>query len=205
MLKLYGVYRSRVFRIAWLLLESDIPYEHINTTIGVEGATCKDPAYVALNPNARVPTIDDDGVVVWESAAINLYLAEKYNSPLWPKDMQAKARLYQWTFFIANDIEPPLITIMRTKGLTARALHDQAAASAADVKMQPYLKVLDDHLAKHKYFAGDAWGLADLMAAGVCFLFVVMKYDLSKYPSLEKWLLDSIDRPKAKEAIALRA
>ena len=85
MLKLYGQYRSRAFRVAWLCKESDIPYEHVNVTINVDDATCKDPAYIALNPNARVPTIDDDGVVVWESAAINLYLAEKYNSPLWPR------------------------------------------------------------------------------------------------------------------------
>jgi len=73
MLKLYGQYRSRAFRVAWLCKESDIPYEHVNVTVNVEGATCKDPAYVALNPNARVPTIDDDGLVMWESAAVNLY------------------------------------------------------------------------------------------------------------------------------------
>ena len=86
MLKLYGQYRSRAFRVAWLLKESGIPYEHVDVTINVAGATCKDPAYLALNPNARVPTIDDDGFVMWESAAINFYLAEKYGSPLWPAD-----------------------------------------------------------------------------------------------------------------------
>ena len=69
MLKLYGQYRSRAFRVAWLCKESGIPYEHIDVTANVEGAGCKDPEYVALNPNARVPTIDDDGFVLWESAA----------------------------------------------------------------------------------------------------------------------------------------
>ena len=75
MLKLYGQYRSRAFRVAWLCKESNIPYEHVNVTVNVDGATCKNADYVRLNPNARVPTIDDDGVVLWESAAINLYLA----------------------------------------------------------------------------------------------------------------------------------
>ena len=92
MLKLYGQYRSRAFRVVWLCKESNIPYEHVNITVNIEGATCKDPAYVALNPNARVPTIDDDGFVMWESAAINFYLAEKYKSPLWPADLKAKGR-----------------------------------------------------------------------------------------------------------------
>ncbi len=77
MLKLYGQYRSRAFRVAWLCKESNIPYEHVNVTVNIPQAGCKDAAYVALNPNARVPTIDDDGLVMWESGAINLYLAEK--------------------------------------------------------------------------------------------------------------------------------
>jgi glutathione S-transferase len=204
MLKLYGQYRSRAFRVAWLLKESAIPYEHVNVTINVEGATCKDPAYVALNPNARVPTIDDDGFVMWESAAINLYLAEKYRSPLWPNDMQGKGRAYQWAFFIANDVEPHMITVMQNRVLLAPEKRDPALAEAADEKLQPRLKVLDDFLRKNAFFDIDRWGLADFMVASVCYSFFAMKYDLSRYPSFKKWLMASIERPKAKEARALR-
>ena len=204
MLKLYGQYRSRAFRVAWLLKESSIPYEHVNVTINVEGATCKEPSYVALNPNARVPTIDDDGFVLWESAAINLYLAEKYRSPLWPKDMPGKGRAYQWAFFIANDVEPHMITVMQHRLMFAPDKRNPALADAADEKLQPRLKVLDDFLSTHKYFDIDKWGLADFMVASVCYSFTVMKYDLSKFPHFQKWLMASIERPKAKEARALR-
>ena len=103
MLKLYGQYRSRAFRVCWLLKESNIPYEHVNVTINVPNATAKEDWYRGLNPNARVPTIDDDGFVMWESAAINFYLAEKYKSPLLPPDMANKGRALQWDFFISND------------------------------------------------------------------------------------------------------
>lgn len=204
MLKLYGQYRSRAFRVAWLLKESSIPYEHVNVTINVEGATCKEPSYVALNPNARVPTIDDDGFVMWESAAINFYLAEKYRSPLWPKDMQGKGRACQWAFFIANDVEPHMITVMQHRLMFAPEKRNPALADAADEKLQPRLKVLDDFLRKNAFFDIDRWGLADLMVASVCYSFTVMKYDLSKYPHFQKWLIASIERPKAKEARALR-
>jgi len=204
MLKLYGQYRSRAFRVAWLLKESAIPYEHVNVTINVEGATCKDPAYVALNPNARVPTIDDDGFVMWESAAINLYLAEKYRSPLWPKDMQGKGRAYQWAFFVANDVEPHMITVMQNRVMFAPEKRNPALADAADEKLQPRLMVLDDFLRKNAFFDVDRWGLADFMVASVCYSFFAMKYDLSRYPSFQKWLMASIERPKAKEARALR-
>jgi glutathione S-transferase len=204
MLKLYGQYRSRTFRVAWLLKESSIPYEHVNVTVNVEGATCKEPKYLALNPNGRVPTVDDDGFVMWESAAINLYLAEKYRSPLWPADLQGKGRMYQWAFFIANDVEPHMITVMQHRVMFAPEKRNAALADDADVKLQPKLKVLDEHLAKNRYFGGERWDMADFMVASVTFSFTVMKYDLSKYPSFQRWLSASLERPKAKEAIALR-
>jgi glutathione S-transferase len=203
-LKLYGQYRSRAFRVAWLLKESNIPYEHVNVTINVEGATCKEPAYTALNPNARVPTIDDDGFVMWESAAINLYLAEKYKSLLWPADLKGKGRMYQWAFFIANDVEPNMITVMQHRVMFPPEKRNAALADDADAKLQPRLKVFDDHLAKNRYFGGEKWDMADFMVASVCFSFTVMKYDLSKYPNFQRWLIASLERPKAKEAIALR-
>lgn len=204
MLRLYGQYRSRAFRVAWMCKESNIPYEHVNVTINVEGATCKDPAYVALNPNARVPTIDDDGFVLWESAAINFYLAEKYASPLWPADMKGKGRAYQWAFFIANDVEPHMVTVMQHRVMFPPEKRNAALADESDARLQPRLRVLDDFLSKNKFFGVERWDMADFMVASVCFSFTVMKYDMSKYPNLQKWLMASLERPKAKEAIALR-
>lgn len=204
MLRLYGQYRSRAFRVAWLCKESGIPYEHVNVTINVAGATCKDPSYVSLNPNARVPTIDDDGLVMWESGAINLYLAEKYRSPLWPGDLKGKGRMYQWAFFIANDVEPSMITVMQHRVMFPPEKRNAALADDADAKLQPRLKVLDDFLGANRFFGGDQWSMADFMVASVCYSFTVMKYDLSRYPNFQKWLMASIERPKAKEARALR-
>ena len=204
MLKLYGQYRSRAFRVAWLCKESNIPYEHVNVTINVEGATCKEPAYVALNPNARVPTIDDDGFIMWESAAINFYLAEKYRSPLWPAGIKGRGRAYQWAFFIANDVEPHMITVMQQRVMLPPEKRDAALADAADARLQPKLRVLDDHLKNNKYFGIDRWDMADFMVASVCFSFTAIKYELSNYPRFQKWLLESLERPKAKEAISLR-
>jgi glutathione S-transferase len=204
MLKLYGQWRSRAFRVAWLCKESNIPYEHVNVTTGVEGATCKNADYVKLNPNARVPSIDDDGFVVWESAAINLYLAEKYKSPLWPADMKGKGRMLQWALYIANDVEPNMITVMQHRVMFPPEKRNAALANDADAKLEPRLKVLDEHLAKNKFFGGDRWDMADFMVASVCYSFVPMKYYLTKYPNFQKWLVASIERPKAKEARALR-
>lgn len=204
MLKLYGQYRSRAFRVAWLCKESNIPYEHVNVTIHADNATCKDPAFLKLNPNARVPAIDDDGFVLWESAAINLYLAEKYKSPLWPADVQGRGRMLQWAFFIANDVEANMVTVMQNRVMFPPEKRNAKLADEADAKLPPRLAVLNDFLAKNKYFGIDRWDMADFIVASVCFSFTAMKYDLSKYPHFEKWLIASLERPKAKEAIALR-
>lgn len=204
MLKLYGQYRSRAFRVVWLCKESNIPYEHVNVSINVEGATCKEPWYVALNPNARVPAIDDDGFVMWESAAINFYLAEKYRSPLWPADLRAKGRACQWAFFIAHDVEPHMITVFQNRVAFPPEKRNPALADESDAKLQPRLKILDDFLKQNRFFGGDKWDLADFMVASVCYTFFVMKYDLSRYAHFQKWLMASLERPKAKEARALR-
>jgi glutathione S-transferase len=205
MLKLYGQYRSRAFRVAWLCKESNIPYEHQNVTINVEGAACKEAWYAALNPNKRVPTIDDDGLVMWESAAINLYLAEKYKSPLWPKDAAGKARMLQWAFFIANDVEPQMITLQRHRHMLPPEKRDEKAAAQAEQEILPKLQVMEDHLAKHGYFSGGAWGMADFMVASVCYSMWFNKFPLlEKLPKFKAWLDASVNRPLAKEARKLR-
>ena len=205
MLKLYGQYRSRAFRVAWLCKESNIPFEHHNVTINVDAATCKEPWYAALNPNQRVPTIDDGGLVMWESGAINLYLAEKYRSPLWPKDSAGKARMLQWAFFIANDIEQPMVTIMRNRHLLPPEQRNAKLAEDTELLLLPKMKVLEDYLAQNRFFSSAAWGMADFMVASVTYSMWINKFPLlEKFPKFKAWLDASVERPMAKEARKLR-
>lgn len=204
MLKIYGQYRSRAFRVIWLCKESGIEYEHVDVTINVAGATAKEPWYAEINPNERVPSIGDDGVVMWESAAINMWLAEKYNSSLYPRSLAGKARMLQWAFYIANDVEPHMITVMQHRVMFPPEKRNATLADDADAKLQPKLRILEEWLAKHKYFGDSKWDMADFMVASVCYSFWMIKYDLSKYPHFQKWLQASIERPAAKEARKLR-
>src|SRR5438034_9997453 len=76
-LKIYGIPRSRAFRTLWMAKELGLEYENIPIDFANNGTRA--PEYLRINPNGHVPTIDDDGVVLWESMAINLYLAKKYS------------------------------------------------------------------------------------------------------------------------------
>jgi glutathione S-transferase len=204
MLKIYGQPRSRAFRVLWLAKEANIPYEHIPVSITAEKPECKEPWYVELNPNARIPTIDDDGFVMWESAAINLYLAEKYKSSLYPTTPQAKGRMLQWAFYIANDVEPPLIAMFQNRVLFPPEKRNAALADTSEASLVTKLKLLEEHLSKHKFFGGEKWDMADFMVASVTYTLAAIKYDLGKYPNFQKWLMASIERPAAKEARKLR-
>ena len=204
MLKLYGQYRSRTFRVAWMCRESNIPYEHVDITITGDAPRSREPGYVALNPNARVPTIDDDGFVMWESGAINLYLAEKYKASIFPTTPQGKGRMLQWAFYIANNVEQPIITMFQNRVLFPPEKRNAALADSAEALLTGKLKLLDEHLAKTAYFGGDKWDMADFMVASVAYTLVPIKYDLSKVPKFDAWLKASIERPAAKEARKLR-
>ena len=204
MLKIYGQARSRAFRVLWLCTESKIAFEHIPVTIHVPNATAKADWYRALNPNARIPTIDDDGFVMWESGAINLYLAEKYKSPLWPNTMQGKGRALQWGFFIANDVEPPMTTVFQHRFVFPAERRDAAVAAEAEKSLLPKLDVLDKHLAANRYFGIERWDMADFMVASVTYSLSMMNYDLSKFPKFSAWLGASLERSGAKEAMKYR-
>ena len=204
MLKIYGQPRSRAFRVLWMAKEAGIAYEHIPVSIMVENAQCKEQWFVDLNPNARVPAIDDDGFVMWESAAINLYLAEKYKSALFPATPQGRGRMLQWAFFTANDVEPPMITMFQNRVLFPPEKRNAALGDAAEAQLLGKLAILEHHLSKHAFFGGDTWDMADFMVASVVYTLTAIKYDLAKFPKLSAWLMASIERPAAKEARKLR-
>src|SRR6516162_4579808 len=99
MIKLYGQARSRASRALWMLAELGIAYEHVPVRPYTESRALD---YLRINPNGHIPALEDDGFILWESLAINLYLAEKYASaPMWPANMRDHARTYQWSLWAA--------------------------------------------------------------------------------------------------------
>jgi glutathione S-transferase len=153
MLKIFGAPHSRAFRVIWLANEIGIPYEHIPVTFSVPNAQCKEPWYLALNPNGLVPTIDDGGFVMWETAAINLYLAETYKNSLYPSTPQSRGRMLQWTFFATTEVEPPLITLFRNRIFYPPEQRNETLAAQAEQTLRAKLAILEDQLAKpHLFF-----------------------------------------------------
>ena len=101
-LRIYGIARTRAFRVLWIAKELDLDYEHIPLEIGAAGAG--KPDYLAINPNGRLPAIDDGGFVLWESLAITLYLAKKHGR-LYPRTLEGEAKAWQWSLRSVQEVD----------------------------------------------------------------------------------------------------
>src|SRR5262245_47270491 len=130
MLKVYGTRQSRAFRTVWLVEELGVPYELVPTQFATDA---KEPQYLAINPNGKVPALVDDDVTLFESMAINLYLARKYDrAGLQPRSLEDEARAVQWSFWGMTEIEPPLMQILLNRMFLPPTQRDEAAARAGE-------------------------------------------------------------------------
>jgi glutathione S-transferase len=107
----------------------------LSRSLSVANAQCKEPWYLALNPNGLAPAIDDGGFVMWETAAINLYLAETYKNSLYPSTPQNRGRTFQWTFFATTEVEPALITLFPNRIFSARPAEQDLSRSGGGVEL----------------------------------------------------------------------
>jgi len=202
MLEIYGVARSRAFRCLWALEELGLAYKHHS----IEWTTdAKQPEYVKLNPNARVPCLRDGELVLFESLAINLYLGRRYGlGTLMPTDIQQEARVLQWTLWSTNEVEPHLSTVNHHRTNLPEADRDPAIAAAAEAKLAAPLAVLDAALAAHGgYLLGADFTLADLNVASVLSTAIVARFDLSPHPNVSAWFGRCFQRQAAQRVIAL--
>jgi glutathione S-transferase len=200
-LRIYGVARTRAFRAIWMAKELGLDYEHVPIEVGPTGA--RKPEYLAVNPNGRLPAIEDDDFVLWESQAITLYLAKKHSSGrLYPATLEGEAKAWQWSLWAANEVERAVnIWSLHAVRLPPENRDPQTLAQAVAILAPPF-RVLDGALAGSPYLLGNDFTVADLNVAAVTSRAIGM--DLATMPRLADWLRRCHDRPAARAAVKLR-
>ena len=193
--QIYGNPNSRASRVSWCAQELGIPYEKVV----VQYENSKTPEYLSINPNGKFPGLADGELKMFESLAINLYLAKKYGmGKLYPDDIEDEARVLQWTLWAATEVEPALlVALMVALGYSK----DEAAAKAAPEQIKPAIKVLDGHLKGQEWMVGNRFSVADINVATVVNSAKVAKIDLSYAPNVEAWLARSMARPSRTAAM----
>jgi glutathione S-transferase len=204
-LRIYGIAASRAIRALWMAEELGIPYEHvpIHYRDDPDGPLGKNnPDFRRANPLGRVPAIDDDGFALWESMAINLYLARRHDRGLWPATVEGEGLAYQWSFFAVTEIDPGVGEWASHSFVLPEDKREPARAAAALEKLQRPLAVVDAALAQRPWLAGGAFTVADLNLAAA--MFRARRMDHAARPNLARWLADCFARPAARRAWAMR-
>jgi glutathione S-transferase len=199
MLRIYGSARSRGVRTLWMAGELGLQYEHLD--YAPRSPQTRTPEYLALNPNARVPTIDDDGFVLSESMAINLYLAKKHGK-LYPTDAKNEALTWQWSLWETDRLDRQLTTYANNAFVLPEVQRNSAAAKGAWDEITAALDVLEIALGKTQWLAGGEFSVADLNVAAA--MVRALGFDIGTWPKVHAWLHKCWDRPAAKRALAMR-
>lgn len=199
-MKLYGFAGTRSQRALWGLKELDADFEFISVNL-LQGEH-KRPEFLRLNPAGKVPVLVDGDLVIPESAAIVLYLADKYpQKALLPADPALRAQAYRWVMFAVTELEQPLWRITRHSFIYPPEKRSPADIELAREDFRTMAAILDKHLEGREFIVGDTLTVADCVTAylidwaGECNL-------IESFPQLRAYLERLYARPKAPQRIA---
>lgn len=192
---IYGIAASRTMRPLWAALELGIDFKHEPVAFGEAGS--RKAEFLALNPNGKIPALKDGDLVLFESMAIDWYLARKYDNGkgLAPRTLEEEAAILQWTFWAMTEVEKQIIEWAFNAFVWPAEKRSPKVAEAAMASIQAPLKVLDQALAGKEWLVGGRFTLADLNVAAV--MYRLLQADLSHVPNVQIWLRRCLERPAA--------
>jgi glutathione S-transferase len=212
MLTIYGVYRSRASRNIWLAGELGLTFRHVpviqhyrlsNATAPGAPLNTRSPEFLKVNPNGHIPSIDDDGLVLHESLAINLYLARKHGGPLAPADVKEEGQMAMWSLWAVTELESRALTVMQNRVAKPAAERDAKLADASVAELRAPFAVLDAALGDG-YLVGKRFTVADINVAEVARYAQAAPELFEGAPRVKAWLAACQARPAFKAMWAKR-
>ncbi len=202
MITLYGSARSSAGRCLWTLEETGAPYTLKD--VDMRNKEHKSPEFLKINPNGKVPVIVDGDVTLFESMAINFYLADAYKKELLGSTTAERGLVHQWSFWASAELQDPIIQVFIQKVFMPDDKRDNNVIEENLNKLPALLTVLNDSLNGKIYLAGNQFTLADLNTATVVSICPMIGEDLSKYPNIKGWMSAMSDRPAFQRYMNLR-
>lgn len=202
MLKVWGRLNSlNVQKAMFAILEAGVPHERANA--GMEHGVVQTDEYKAMNPNSVVPTIVDDGFVLWESNVIVRYISAKHApGVLWPVDPKERADSDRWMDWQQTTFNPPLTTTfwdrVRSPGKTPA---DQLAQ--ARQRLDKAIAILDAAFARREWMGGKAFNMADCVIAPGVHRFLNLPGERAAAPNIERYYKQLMQRPVAQQLLTL--
>jgi glutathione S-transferase len=203
MLKIWGRNTSvNVQKAMWAIGELGLPYERVD--IGGPFGQNNEPAYLAMNPNGLVPTLEEeDGFLLWESNSIVRYLAAKHSpNTIEPKDLRERASASRWMDWQLSVAGPAIHGLFWGLIRTAPEKRDHAHIEDSRQRTTAAMRILNEQLGKTRYLAGDNFSMGDIPPGCVTYRFRRLVPDWgSGFENLERWYRSLEQRPAFKEHV----
>jgi glutathione S-transferase len=194
MIKLWGRVNSvNVQKVLWCCDELGVPYERVDA--GLHFGRNGEPEYLAMNPNGRVPTLEDGDFVLWESNSIMRYLAMQYGaqSTLYPADPKVRASIDRWLDWILSSLQPAERSVFWGMVRTPADKRDMVAIQAAADEAGKLWQMLDTHLQGKQYVEGAQFTIADIALGAYCRRYLGLDGIRRPHlPALQAWYENSM-------------
>lgn len=201
MLRLYEFGPSRSIRARWTLQELGVEFESV--PVDLFAGECRSEAFLRINPAGKVPVLVDGDLVLIESVAIALYLADKFpEGQLIPTDLTGRGRVQQWCLFAATEMEQPLWRIAKHRRFYPREKRIPADIPLAEADFITAARVLDDHMRGRDFVADDTFAVADIVVAYTLDWANELNL-LDDMPALRAYMERMYERPNAASRIAV--
>jgi glutathione S-transferase len=202
MLKVYGRSNSvNVQKVMWVIGELGLEHERLDVG-GPFGQNDQD-WYLALNPMGRVPVLDDDGYILWESHSIIRYLARRHDSDLYPNDPQACGDVDKWLDWQIGFQQPAITPAFWNLIRTPEPERDMAAIQASSAETAKLFGIVDGHLQGRDFMAGNLLSIADIPVGAMTYRWYGLEVEHPDYPNLAAWYDRLTQRPAFQEHVML--
>lgn len=201
MLKIWGRPNGlNVQKLMWCVGELELEHERIDHGGAFGG---NDLAwYRAMNPNGKVPTIDDDGFILWESNSIIRYLSEKHGrGGLWPEDIQTRAHASKWMDWQLGTLHKVVMPIFYNLIRKAPEQRDEVELQEAIKLSAEHFQILDRQLANAPYVVGDSLSMGDIPIGVLCYRWFNLDIPRPHVPHVEAWNARLCERPAYREHV----
>ena len=199
-LTLYEFGPTRSLRVRWALQELQVPFESV--VVDLQAGEHRKPAFLQLNPAGRLPVLVDGELVLTESVAIVVYLADKFpDKGLMPQDPQERAQALKWLLFAATELEQPWWRVAKHTNLYPPELRIPADIELARKDFAPMAQVMEQHMRDREYVVGSHVSVADFVLAYTLDVANELKW-LSDCPGLVAYIERMYRRPNAPLRVA---
>lgn len=190
MIKIYGSKQSTAWRTIWTAEECGLEYEIV--PVDIRGGEHRQPEFLKMNPNGKVPVMVDGDLVLFESMAINTYLAEKYKPELLGKDLAEHGQVYQWSYWAIANMAHSFETLIMTKyGVSA----SEENMENSRLQITKHLTILNAYLEGKDFMVGNGFTIADINVYTVVGMASFVAIDLAPYLEIQRWMAIHAERP----------